>query len=82
MRVNSSPLYQLSYRGMDDEGLAPTKSKTSDLQSLPVAAWVIIPIPSRGLEPRLIALKGRGFSQLIYESIIRRLGFEPSLIRL
>ena len=27
---------------MDDEGLAPTKFKTADLQSAPVAAWVII----------------------------------------
>ena len=44
MRVNSSQLYQLSYQRMDDEGLAPTKFKTADLQSAPVAAWVIIQI--------------------------------------
>ena len=44
IEVNSFALYQLSYQRMDDEGLAPTKFKTADLQSAPVAAWVIIQI--------------------------------------
>lgn len=33
---------------------------------------------ARGLEPRLIALKGRGFSQLIYATVVGLVGVEPT----
>ena len=34
---------------MDREGLAPTKFKTADLQSAPVAAWVTILKAGKGI---------------------------------
>ena len=67
---------------MDDEGLAPTKSEDKRFTVSPRCCLGNHPVLSRGLEPRLTALKGRGFSQLIYESEVRRTGAAPALRRL
>lgn len=71
---------------MDREGLAPTKSKTSDLQSLPVATWVTIQTGLIGFEPITVPLTAECTTVVLQTIDIvfikRTKGFEPSVIGL